>query len=264
MYGLKLCLGDVVRVAVATMVVATPWAALAQSGYTAGMRAFANGRYTEAASHFETALEQRPDFSPYLYHLGMSYQRGDQPDQAVATFQRLVELPDVDKALREKAYVNMMRVLVDLDRQDAVEAAYQQAEAQLSERAPILNQLGRARLNHGAYAKAVSALVRATQLDSGSWTIYNNLGLAYLNQGNLKAARLAFERAAELGPELAFVFNNLGVTYERLQRYEDAARAFRRALAIDPAYAKAKTSLKRVQRLNAREKRPSYTVERDR
>lgn len=255
-----MCRGHVTWLAVLALSSALPVAA-EDDPYTLGMRAFAQERWPQAVSQFQAALERRPDFPPYNYMLAMSYLRNGDRDAAITTFRAVVVHPDADDDLVEKAYVNLLRTLVDAGRYEEVEAEGAQARARIPQSAEILHQIGRARLNVGNYDAAVAILTEATQYDSSSWTIFNTLGLAYLNNGNFKGARHAFERAVELNGRLPLVYNNLGVTYEKLGQYDAAMAAFNRALEVDPAYSKARSSLNRVKRLRARSDKKTYIVE---
>ncbi|RMF17567.1 MAG: tetratricopeptide repeat protein [Candidatus Dadabacteria bacterium] len=235
------------------------FAAPASDPYTQGMEAFAAGRYDRAAQRFQAALEKRPDFAPYHYMLAMSLLRQGRYVDAVTHFEAVLR-SKADEELRGKAWVNMLRALIELKDYDEVERVARRALEDLPNQAEVFNQLGRARLNRGDYTGAIDVLSRATQLAPNDWSIYNNLGLAYLNAGNLKGALRAFERAAQLNGRQAFVQNNLGVTYERLHRYADAQRAYQRALDIDPGYAKARQSIQRVRRLSASKQQSNYAI----
>ena len=234
-------------------------AAPADDPYTLGMDAFAAGKYDRAAEQFRAALQKRPDFAPYHYMLAMSLLRQGRQVDAVTHFEAVLR-GNADDELRAKAWVNMLRALIELKDYDEVERVARRALEDLPEQAEVFNQLGRARLNRGDYAGAIDVLSRATQLAPNDWSIYNNLGLAYLNAGNLKGALRAFERAARLNRRQAFVQNNLGVTYERLHRYTDAQRAYQRALDIDPGYAKARQSIQRVRRMSASRQQRNYAI----
>ncbi len=247
---------------IAAMAITWGRPAMADDGYTAGLQAFAQEQYEDAIRHFQGALDRRPGYAAYAYHLAMSYLRNGQKENAVETFFQVVDADSADQELREKAWVNLLRAKVDLTLYSEVEKDGSRAAAALPGSAEILNQIGRARLNNNDFSGAVDMFVKATRLDTSSWTIYNNLGLAYLKHSNLKGAMHAFERAAELNGRLPFIFNNLGVTYERLQEYDKAIVAFEKALALDPNYKKARMSAKRVRKLRARETGgKSYVIE---
>jgi len=228
--------------------------------YSDGMAAFASEDYETAIANFQSALARRPGFAAYNYMLAMSYLRSGRSDSAIATFRKVVTAKKLTDVLKEKAYVNLLRTLVDNAGIAEVETTGKAAATAIPESAEVRNQIGRARLNAGKFSAAVDILVKATRLDSNSWTIYNNLGLAYLKLGNLKGAMHAFERAASLNSRLPFVYNNLGVTYEGLHRYADAEKAYRKALALDSGYAKAVQSLKRVKKMSAREQTDTYVI----
>lgn len=242
-------------------IVGVPQSALGSDDpYQDGMRAFAAERYTEAIRHFEMALSRRPNHIGYAYMLAMSLSRGGKAAASVPHFETVIRISK-DEDLVAKAYINMLRTLVDVEDYARAESYATSAFEKLPPNSEVLNQLGRARLNSGNYDGAIKVLSEATQLDTGNWTIYNNLGLAYLHSGNLKGAQLAFERAAQLNDKQVFVFNNLGMVYERLHLYDKAANAFQKALALDPHYSKAQLAIRRLQKLKAGSSQQNYTIE---
>jgi|GEM_PF-6159673 len=93
---------------------------------------------------------------------------------------------------------------------------------------------GRAYLEAGNYAEAITALETAAEQASDNSDAHFLLGQAYNQNGELSKAADEFRTVLELDPENAAAHHNLGVTYYQLQDLEAALEQFEQALSIEP------------------------------
>jgi cellulose synthase operon protein C len=65
---------------------------LPNSADTLGWAYYSNGAYSVAAPLFEDAVKKVPDNQVYRYHLGLTYQKMNDPSRAKAELHKVIEL----------------------------------------------------------------------------------------------------------------------------------------------------------------------------
>lgn len=159
--------------------------------------AFSDGRYLEAIDELEQALQgdlqqHEPEYVHYL--IGLSYDRLDEYDQAIAAYQQALEInPEYTEAWLGLGVVQ--RLSGDFE---AARAAYQEA----------------------------------LRLNPDLAEAHSSLGTLYVLEDQPEAAINEFEEAIRLNPELATAHSNLAVAYAMVGRFEDADRALARAVEL--------------------------------
>lgn len=79
---------------------------MAQEYYTAGMEAFQHELYEEAIENFSKSVEADVENGEALYNLAHSYRKNNQPEKAVETYRKVIELfPRTEKARRSESYI---------------------------------------------------------------------------------------------------------------------------------------------------------------
>lgn len=131
-----------------------------------------------------------------------------------------------------------------------VDAAGQQLCGHLAEQndPEKLVLLGQLYGDHGQYADAIRPLVRAAQLDPGSYDAWHNLGLSYFRLQRYKEARQPLEKAVALRPDLFDTLNLLGATLYVLGDDRAALPVLERAHELRPDDAQLKAALDRVRK----------------
>lgn len=145
---------------------------------------------------------------------------------------RASELP----ADRRQDYVAFGRVVSsDTDQELSVESGtLANAAAPTDLKADDLGRSGYEAVQEGDYAKAVTLLKRAVDLDPKNKWAWNNLGRAYLGQRKNADAIAAFRKQLEVNPYDEFAYNYLGRAYLIDRKYDDAEAAFRKQLEVNP------------------------------
>jgi Flp pilus assembly protein TadD len=216
---------------------------MANVSYGDAERVYRSGDYGAAADLFQAYATKHPDNPWGHYMLGIAAWKAGDHGRAEAALRRTLQVAPRNA----KALVNLARVLLEEGKaSDALEPA-EQVVALDSATGAAWRVLGNVRSELGQVDSAVSAYRRALVLDPlDAWTM-NNLGLLMIRDGRYEDALPSLARATELRPDVAVFQNNLGVALERSGHLGDAAVAYRAALAVHPVYAKARTSLERVE-----------------
>lgn len=76
--------------------------------------------------------------------------------------------------------------------------------------------------------------------------LYLRMGSSLIEESNYPGALSALLKAQELDPENPVILNNLGQVYFLRERYDLAEKQFRKALALQPQYTDARNNLSRV------------------
>jgi tetratricopeptide (TPR) repeat protein len=82
--------------------------------------------------------------------------------------------------------------------------------------------------------------------DKDKSLLYLRMGNAFIEEGNYPNALTALLKAQELDPSNALVQNSLGQVYFLRERYELAEKQFRKAVALDKSYTDARNNLART------------------
>ena len=203
------------------------------------------GQYADAADAFTVYAQQNPENPWGYYMLGLSQWKAGRNQDAYAALKTAQER-DPQHA---KTSINLARVLLELNRpEEAMEEARKGADLD-----PLGGAAHRvlARACHaaGETEQAITTYQRAVRIDHEDAWAMNNLGLVLIEEERFAEALPPLARAVQLRGDVAAFHNNLGIALERTERSVAAAEAYRAALAIDSTYAKAATSLARVEPL---------------
>ena len=148
-------------------------------------------------------LSRRPPVKPsVLFYLAELYEQNEQPDQALATFNRILEKnPEVSVA-----YVKQAFLLIQLRRTDDAFTLLNKGHAALPEDLPILEMLGyvHAAMSNHTEAVACLAKVEADLQESGKKPLMSNFYLNY------------------------------AISLQQLDRIDKAATMVRKAMTDDP------------------------------
>jgi len=179
---------------------------------------FKKGWFRQAARSYEMALSEG-DHSVYVLNsLGMSYYSAGNPDSAIVSF----------------------RKSIDIDSTQAVTHF----------------NLGLALMKKGRYAEAEQEFYRSAGLSNLDFAanIYTQLGVAYYNHGKFPEAIRAYRRSLDVWPYGGLVDYNLAIAYDRWYADKSVAlRHYERFIEVageDPERrALVETALKRVEEL---------------
>ena len=213
--------------------------------YTLGGLHWATGDFDKAIDYFRQAQVVAADIhdigkQSWIHNgLGNVYRTLDRTDEAIAAYQRAIELDP------KFAYPHngLGAVYQTLGRTDEAIAAFQRAIELDPKFAYPHNGLGNAYRDLGRTDEALAAYQRAIELDPKFAYPHNGLGNVYDDLGRTAEAIAAYQRAIELGPKDAYPHNGLGYMYQELGRTDDAIAAYQRAIELDPKLAVPRFSL---------------------
>ncbi len=181
----------------------------------------------QARQNCAKAIEHNNQLDWAYLTLGRVYNRTGRPREAVAAFQRALDLNPLDfETQRElaSAYATSGRV------QEA-EAVYLQAIKARQNCWQAYNRLGVFYDGYGRYDDAEKQFQRVIEVASQSPIGYTNLGLVYVKMERDQEAAKMLEASLQT-QELPQTYMNLGLVYFRQRCYADAARTMRQAVDL--------------------------------
>jgi len=191
------------------------------------------GDLVSADRSLTLSVEMDPKNTEAWYYLGRTKYNENRFEEAVAAFQRSLELRPRDV----KAQDNLGLAYAGLGRAEQARAAYLQAiawQAALPDKSPgPYLDLGSLLLEQGRAGEALPYLVQAAQLAPGDARPHEQLGKAHLQMDAPGQAQAELEQAAALAPERAPVHFLLGQAYRRAGQLDKARAALERAAALN-------------------------------
>jgi len=149
-------------------------------------------------------------------------------DQAVTEFQRALQVdPTSDDAYRGLAFA-----YEHLGKTAEAEQTYRRAVAVRPQYWAGYNWLGTFFFRQGRFQEAATMFQQVTEFAPDSFRGYQNLGGAYTALGRFDLAVPTLERSVQLRPSAA-AHSNLGTVYFYLRRFADASRAYEQAVKLD-------------------------------
>ena len=111
------------------------------------------------------------------------------------------------------------------------------------------NSLGILYTNTGLYEEAMREYVLALEINPNLAGVHNNLGNVYRKKGLYDKALNEYKEAVNLDRSLVEAYNNLGVTLAEMGELREAVEQFRKALRRNPKYERARSNLKKVEKM---------------
>jgi len=112
--------------------------------------------------------------------------------------------------------------------------------------AEAVTLFGQALIGSKQYARAASALERASTATDATGITFYLLGVAHSRASNFPKAIAALETAAKKSPDDVNVYRELGYAYEVTKQYPKALAAYQRGAAVAPGDTDFKESIERV------------------
>ena len=173
----------------------------AAANYNRGVSCCKLGKYTQAISYFDRAIESNFKYADAYKDRGVTYGKLRNYTQAISDFDSAIKMnPDYATAYYDRGVVYEI--------------------------------LGNNR-------QAISDFDRAIEINSEYYDAYYNRGLAYGQLGEHRQAISDYDRAIEINPEYADAYNGRGLAYGQLGEHRQAISDFDRAIEINPEYAMA-------------------------
>jgi tetratricopeptide (TPR) repeat protein len=157
------------------------------------------GRLDEAISHYQTALQVKPDYAEAHYNLAEALLRKGALDEAIVHYQKALQ--------------------IDPDYGDAN------------------NNLGNALMRQGRVDEAIAHYQRALQINPDSAGTHVNFGNALVQSGRVDDAIAQYRQALQINPDFAQAHYNLGKVLLQRGAEDEAIAHYQRAVQINPALA---------------------------
>ncbi|MDX2114161.1 MAG: tetratricopeptide repeat protein [Planctomycetota bacterium] len=208
----------------------------------------------------ERALQNRPTDAGLMMNKGVLLQQGGKLEEAIAQFQKVIDLPDLPVSLeglvlpsqRMSAMAFQIDCAIsqwnDADTDEARAAALTRAKAYREQLYQLAGVRGKEQLllrdakiafAEKRYDETVARLSelrdssRGTDAGARSLEVLQILAQALVAQGNYGEARLVLQEMRDAAPTLAWTNATLGEVYIRMGRFEDALQSYQAALKVD-------------------------------
>jgi tetratricopeptide (TPR) repeat protein len=220
--------------------------------YYRGIAEYKTGKTAQAEKSFNDVIKLNPKDSLSLFYLAQIALGKNDLDGAIASLNRAtVNDPRLTGAwtLLTSAYLRRAATSADpakaeADYLSAVRAGEGLIKLRTDPEAVTL--FGQALIGSKQYARAASALERATATPEATGVTYYLLGVAHSRATNFPKAIAALETAAKKSPEDVNIYRELGYAFEVQKQYAKALAAYQRGLALAPSDPDFKESIERV------------------
>jgi tetratricopeptide (TPR) repeat protein len=220
--------------------------------YYRGIAEYKTGKAADAEKSFNTVIKLNPKDSLSLFYLGQISLGKNDLDGAIASLNRAT-LNDarlvgawtlLTSAYLRRAATSSEPAKADADYLNAVRAGEGLIKVRTDAEAVTL--FGQALIGAKQYARAASALDRASTEPDATGVTFYLLGVAHSRATNFPKAIAALETAAKKSPDDVNVYRELGYAYEVTKQYAKALSAYQRGAAVAPGDSDFKESIERV------------------
>ena len=163
------------------------------------------GQIDEAFSHYQEAINLKPDYALAHNNLGTALARKGQADEAISQFQQALRLkPDC-----AEAYYNLGSTLAERGQTDKAISQFQEALRLKPDNADAHYNLAVVLFGRRQTNEAISEFQKAIHLKPDDADAHNNLGIALASKGQVDEAISQYQKALRLKPDYAEARNNL-------------------------------------------------------
>ncbi len=202
----------------------------AQSVARAGMRAYHEGFYEQAARLFEEFVAAAPD-NPFGYmYLGLSHYRLEERDAAVDAMGKAFDLAPGNPGFGRY----MVGMLMQQDDFTAAEEVVRRYLEVTPEDDNARLELVRLMRRQGGIEEAAAEAERLVEAAPDNFDAVLELGACFKESGDLAQAGAMFRRAVEINPESATAQHALGVSEAISGKHEQALEPLEAAVRLDP------------------------------
>jgi tetratricopeptide (TPR) repeat protein len=188
------------------------------------------GKFADAAAHYQTALELHPTDYVAWNNLGLDAFRQNDPDEAIGDFTRSLSIYP-DYAYGHYNLGNALAVRTNLD--DAI-SHYQRALELDPDLVAARLTLANALFQRGEPDKAITHYRKVLDQDPELASAHALLGRALAARGKPEDAVVEYKRALDLDPNSVDALANLGNALIAQGSYDEAINNYRRAIVIKP------------------------------
>jgi len=220
--------------------------------YYRAISEYKTGKTADAEKSFNTVVKLNPKDSLSLFYLAQIALAKNDLDGAIASLNRAtVNDARLSGAwtLLTSAYLRRAATSTDPEKAEAdYLSAVRAGEGLIKLRTDVeaVTLFGQALIGSKQFARAASALERATAAQDATGVTFYLLGVAHSRAGALPKAIAALETAAKKSPDDVNVYRELGYAYEVSKQYAKALGAYQRGSALAPGDPDLKESIERV------------------
>jgi len=220
--------------------------------YYRGIAEYKTGKIADAEKSFNAVVKLNPKDSLSLFYLAQISLGKNDLDGAIASLNRAT-LNDarlvgawtlLTSSYLRRAATSSDPAKADADYLNAVRAGEGLIKVRTDAEAVTL--FGQALIGSKQYARAASALERASTATDATGITFYLLGVAHSRASNFPKAIAALETAAKKSPDDVNVYRELGYAYEVTKQYPKALAAYQRGAAVAPGDTDFKESIERV------------------
>lgn len=220
--------------------------------YYRGISEYKTGKTADAEKTFNQVVKLNPKDSLSLFYLAQIALGKNDLDGAISSLNRATVNDArlvgawtlLTSAYLRRAASNTDPAKADADYLSAVRAG--EGLIKLRTDAEAVTLFGQALIGSKQYARAASALERATTAPDATGVTFYLLGVAHSRATNFPKAIAALEAAAKKTPEDVNIYRELGYAFEVTKQYAKALAAYQKGAALAPADPDFKESIERV------------------
>ena len=220
--------------------------------YYRGLAEYKTGKLADAERTLNLVVKANPKDSVSLFYLGQIAVGKNDLDGGIAALNRATVIdPRFAAAWTLLTSVYLRRASLSTDTAKAAAdylSAVRAGEGLIKVRtdAEAVTLFGQALIGSEQYARAATALERATLEPGAKGVTFYLLGIAQSRAKNFPKAILALQTAAQKSPDDINVYRELGYAYEVTKQYAKALGAYQKGLSLAPADADFKEAAERV------------------
>jgi serine/threonine-protein kinase len=182
-----------------------------------------------AVQNLNVALGLNDRLAPVHVTRGIIQGGTGQPEQAIASFQRALQLDPINAS----AYSELGQAYENLGKFDLAQATFEKAAQLRPNDLTSTSDLGMFYYRRARYDNAVPILKRLTEMAPDYSSGYTNLGAVYWMSGDYQNAAVNFEKSLALH-QTASAYSNLGTIYYFLDRCPEATPLIEKAAELAP------------------------------
>jgi Flp pilus assembly protein TadD len=220
-------------------------AKIPDASYYLGLAFVSAGDQTSGIQWLERATRALPQDYHVHFRLARLYASAGRKADSEREYALYNKYRDVERHTEERMRACSSALDAQTTAVQAPEACVNLADQNDPEKLVLLGQLYG---DHGDFADAAQPLLRATQLDPGSYDAWHNLGLSYFRLKRYQEARQPLEKAVALRPDLFDTLNLLGATLYLLGDDKAALPVLEKAHQLRPDDAQLKAALDQIRK----------------
>jgi tetratricopeptide (TPR) repeat protein/CHAT domain-containing protein len=197
-----------------------------------GVSLFSLGRYEETIINYDKAIEHKPDYHVAWNNRGISLFSLGRYEEAIINYEKAIEYkPDY-----HEAWYSSGISLFSLGRYEKAIASYEKAIEHKPDFHEAWYNRGSSLSDLGRYEKAIASYEKAIEHKPDFHQAWNNCGISLSALGRDEKAIASYEKAIEHKPDFHQAWFNQGNSLFYLGRYEEAIINYEKAIEHKPDF----------------------------